>query len=92
MQYERKDSTLIFKPEDNLVAAAVKRQLEEIKSKLSEEREYESVVLDLTEVSEVDSMGVNLVVGLCKHCQKAQVEFRVVGVSPEIKRLFALFK
>ena len=51
----------------------------------------ESVVLDLSSVGQVDSLGITLVLGLFKSCQKTGAAFSVEGVRPDILRVFKLF-
>ncbi len=49
------------------------------------------VVFDLSAVKEIDSLGITLVLGLFKSCQKLGLPFSVEGVSPDILRVFRLF-
>jgi anti-anti-sigma factor len=49
------------------------------------------VVLDLAQVKEIDSLGITLVLGVYKTCQKRGLAFSLTGVHPEIMRVFRLF-
>ncbi len=49
------------------------------------------VIFDLSMVKEIDSLGITLILGLFKSCQKKGLPFSVEGVSPEIMRVFRLF-
>lgn len=49
------------------------------------------VIFDLSNVKEIDSLGITLVLGLFKSCQKKGLPFSVEGVSPDIMRVFRLF-
>lgn len=49
------------------------------------------VSLDLSGVREIDSLGITLILGLFKSCQKKGLAFSVEGVSPDILRVFKLF-
>jgi anti-anti-sigma factor len=49
------------------------------------------VVLDISKVTEIDSLGITLVLGVFKHCHKMGLAFAIEGVSPEIMRVFRLF-
>ena len=53
---------------------------------------YKSVILDLSTVELVDSIGISLVVGLFKSCQSKNMEFSVEGANENLLRVFALFK
>ena len=55
------------------------------------ETSSEGVVLDLAAVEQLDSLGITLVLGLFKSCQKAGRAFSVEGVKPDIMRVFKLF-
>jgi anti-anti-sigma factor len=49
------------------------------------------VVLDLSAVEQIDSLGITLVLGLFKSCQKGGAAFSVEGVSADLMRVFKLF-
>ena len=49
------------------------------------------VVLDLAAVEQIDSLGITLVLGLFKTCQKAGTPFSIEGVKPDLMRVFRLF-
>ena len=48
------------------------------------------LLLDLTHVQVVDSMGLKLVVGLLKSCQKQQRAFSLTEVSVPVAQVFKL--
>ncbi len=49
------------------------------------------VILDLDGITQIDSMGVTLILGLYKSTQNLGVEFGVVGVDRNLARVFRLF-
>jgi anti-anti-sigma factor len=51
----------------------------------------DAVVLDLSRIEMVDSLGITLVVRLYKTCQAKGLPFHVEGASPELMRLFRFF-
>jgi anti-anti-sigma factor len=55
------------------------------------EARQSAVVLDLGAVEQIDSLGITLVLGLFKTCQKTSASFGVEGVKPDIMRVFRLF-
>ena len=49
------------------------------------------VILDLSLIEMVDSLGITLIVRLYKTCLEKALPFRVEGASPELMRLFKFF-
>ena len=50
-----------------------------------------TLVLDLAQVEQTDSMGITLVLGLFKSCQAKGLGFRIQGANADIQRVFKLF-
>ena len=82
-------SDLRLKPQVDLVASTVEGQREIMMKAL--ETAAGSVVLDLEGVEQLDSLGITLVLGLFKTCQKAGTRFSIEGVKPDLMRVFRLF-
>jgi len=80
---------LHLKPKGNLVASTVEAHRAAMTKALEDADAL--VVLDLTSVDQIDSLGITLVLGLFKSCQKAGNTFQVEGVKPDIMRVFKLF-
>lgn len=85
----RKDERLYLRPEVDLVASTVEGQRQAMMKAL--ESAPGPVVLDLAAVNQLDSLGITLVLGLFKTCQKAGAAFEVVGVKSDLMRVFRLF-
>jgi len=49
------------------------------------------VVLDLSQIDVVDSLGITLVVRIYKSCKQKGLSFSVTGANAEIQRLFRFF-
>jgi anti-anti-sigma factor len=49
------------------------------------------VTLSLEGITQIDSLGVTLVLGLFKSCQKLDLAFEVVDVDRNLVRVFRLF-
>ena len=84
------DNVLRIAPTNDLVASSVADARTEMLAAL--EGSYEAVVLDLSAIEQVDSLGISLVVGLCKTCQEKGAAFSVEGVNQNLLRVFKLFK
>jgi anti-anti-sigma factor len=85
----RNGETLHLKPEADLVASTVEAQRAAMMKAL--ESVPGEVVLDLSGVEQIDSLGITLVLGLFKTCQKAGIPFSIGGVKADLMRVFRLF-
>jgi anti-anti-sigma factor len=80
---------LRLQPKADLVASTVEAQRAAMMKAL--EAKPGAVVLDLAGVEQLDSLGITLVLGLFKTCQKAGVPFSIEAVKPDLMRVFRLF-
>ena len=85
----KKAEVLRLRPRVDLVASTVEIQRGSMMKAL--DTRQSAVVLDLAEVEQIDSLGITLVLGLFKSCQKAGTSFGIEGVKPDIMRVFRLF-
>ena len=83
-----KPEALRLRPKVDLVASTVEAQRGAMMKAL--ENNSSPVVLDLAEVDLLDSLGITLVLGLFKTCQKGGASFAIEGVKPDIMRVFRL--
>lgn len=86
---DRAGELLRLSPRTDLVASTVEGHRASMMKALAGAEA--SVVLDLSSVNQVDSLGITLVLGLFKSSQKAGAAFSVEGVGPDILRVFKLF-
>lgn len=89
MLADKAGELLRLAPRTDLVASTVEGHRASMMKALASAEE--SVVLDLSSVGQVDSLGITLVLGLFKSCQKTGAAFSVEGVRPDILRVFKLF-
>jgi anti-anti-sigma factor len=80
---------LRLQPKVDLVASTVEIQRGAMMKALDSRQG--AVVLDLAAVEQIDSLGITLVLGLFKTCQKAGIPFSIEGVRADIMRVFRLF-
>jgi anti-anti-sigma factor len=85
----KQGEALRLKPKVDLVASTVEIQRGIMMKAL--EAKPSAVVLELGAVEQIDSLGITLVLGLFKTCQKAGASFGIEGVKPDIMRVFRLF-
>ncbi len=86
---KKKGEVLRLTPRTDLVASTVEGHRSSLMKAIEEGSE--SVVLDLSSVDQIDSLGITLVLGLFKSCQKSGAAFSIEGVKPDILRVFKLF-
>lgn len=84
-----KADVLRMAPKGDLVASTVEEHRTAMMKAM--ESAGDNVVLDLSSVDLIDSLGITLVLGLFKSCQKSGAAFSIVGVNPDIMRVFKLF-
>lgn len=92
MQATVENNSLELLALSNLVASNLEKQTQVIKDNLEKNQDIELVILNLENVTEIDSMGINLVVGLFKQTQNKKIKFKVINASRPIINLFNLFK
>ena len=83
------DGSLRLNPKGDIVASSVEALRDALLKVLETARC--PVVLDLSSTKQIDSLGITLVLGLFKTCQKQSLAFSIEGVSPDILRVFRLF-
>ena len=92
MKHEISGTDLVIIPDDPLAAATVKSLHEQMAQYFTDPGKFQKLVVDLSGVKVVDSLGVNLLVGLYKECRKHGKAYQVTHCSPPIRRLFDLYK
>jgi anti-sigma B factor antagonist len=89
LQAKKNSEELRLAPKGDLVASTVEEHRTSMMKAL--EAPGGKVVLDLSAVEFIDSLGISLVLGLFKSCQKSGAAFRIENVKPDILRVFKLF-
>ena len=83
------DGGLRLNPRGDIVASSVEALRDALLKAL--ETAKGPVVLDLSSTKQIDALGITLVLGLFKTCQKQSLAFSIEGVSPDLLRVFRLF-
>jgi len=89
------NDAIYIKMQKDLIAPNISEFKAKIVEFLEEDEESEDldeVVLNLSEINNIDSMGVTFIVGLYKSIVKEGKSFRIEGSSDDIKQLFKLMK
>lgn len=89
LKTEKTPEGIRLSPKTDLVASTV----EGLKTALAAAIEgvKGQVTLDLAQVQQIDSLGITLVLGLFKSCQKQGLGFRIQGAHADLQRVFKLF-
>ena len=92
MTKEMQGTTLKLILQEGLTANNVQRFNEFLENLIPENNAYESLVLDLNQTENIDSVGVTFVISLYKRMKSNQKVFRVSGASDDVQSLFKLMK
>jgi anti-anti-sigma factor len=76
---------------DNLVASNLENQEAAIREFINTDN-IEHVKLNMENVTEIDSLGINLIVGVYKELTKKEIKFSTINTNSQIKNLFSMFK
>lgn len=87
-----KDKQLILKLKSDLVASRLEELVSKARNYFVDEKNYEHVIIDLSEIEKVDSKGVTFVIGVYKNTMVMGKKFKVIGVNADIYWLFQLMK
>ena len=90
LELEADENVLRLIPKNDFVASSVETYRDSMLEAIGGQQR--ATILDLSAVKVVDSLGINLIVGLYKSCQRNGTEFSVEGVNENILRIFKFFK
>jgi anti-anti-sigma factor len=85
------DRMLVFL-EDDLIAPNVKGFNQTVSDYLVDIEDLDEIVLDLSSVENIDSIGVTFVIGLYKSVTKDGLGFAISNASDNVRQLFKLMK
>ena len=93
MKATNKENTLQLGMEEDITSTNVRQHMEQAREALSNaDKSIDRVEMDLSQVKQIDSQGLNFLVGLYQECHRNEMSFRVTGVSSPLKRLFHFVK
>ena len=91
ISFKKEENKIICTPKINLVASNVSAMRDRLLSKI-EGLEWEELIVDCSEIDTLDSIGVNLVVGLYKKAESTSRKFKMVGCNDALKKVLNLFR
>ncbi len=83
---------LILKIEEGLTANVVQQLNKDVNAYFEESEGFKTLVLNLNNTENIDSVGVTFVIGLYKKMKSDKKLFRVTGASDDVQSLFKLMK
>ena len=86
------EKSLVITPQTDLVASNIEEVRAYILEKLKEYRDTESIVLDAGGIETVDSLGVNLIIGLYKQANSENKHFEVAGAGVKFQKIADFFR
>jgi anti-anti-sigma factor len=90
MEASFSDTTLIFTFDGDLISTNVVPVRAELIALLKDHPTATALVANFTRVGQVDSQGLNLLIGLYREAQLRKIPFRIENASPSVRRLFGL--
>ncbi len=91
IDFKKDNNKVICTPKVNLVASNVAVMRDRFLVKL-EGIEWDELIVDCDEVDTLDSIGVNLLVGLFKRAESSGSQFKMIRCSDPIKKVLNLFR
>jgi anti-anti-sigma factor len=91
ISFKKEENSIVCIPQVNMVASNVSAMRDRILSKI-ESLEWQELIVDCSEVDTLDSIGVNLVVGLFKKAESTSSQFKMTGCNDAIKKVLNLFR
>ena len=90
--FEKNEDNLICVPNEEIIASNVPAMREKLIDKLDSDADWKELVFDCSKVSTLDSIGINLIVGLFKKAKVLGREFKVIGCNEAIVKVLQLFR
>lgn len=84
------DTTLSFTFDGDLISTTVVPVRAELIALLKAYPTATTLVANFPRVGQVDSQGLNLLIGLYREAQLRKIPFRIENASPSVRRLFGL--
>ena len=88
-QVTRENGAIRLTASEPLVARNIPAQRDQLQAVL--QGHLGPVILDVSLVDMVDSLGITLIIRLYKSCLQKQIAFSVAGANAELLRLFKFF-
>ena len=92
MKAYTKDGALFLEPEGDLAASRVEELRNFLMAQLKACPGEKTVILDVAGINVVDSLGVNLIIGLYKHVSADSKTFRIINAEDTFMKVADIFR
>lgn len=92
IQFHEDGNKLTCIPEEEIIASNVPTMRETLIAQLDSNTSWTNLTFDCSRVETLDSIGINLIVGLYKKAKVVGKEFKVVGCNESILKVLKLFR
>lgn len=92
MEIRKQDDTLYFIPKTNLTADRIEKLRKEFLDGLNKHPDAATVVLQAAHIETVDSLGVNLIIGLYRQVSSESRTFKITGAGKTFLKLAGFFQ
>lgn len=92
MKAFKKDNSLFLAPETNLTANVIEDIRNYFSNQIKENADCSSIVLDADMIEIVDSLGVNLIIGLFKESEANSKSFIVINAGEKFLKIAHFFR
>lgn len=92
INFEERGTVLICRPERGVVSTNVPKMRDILIDRLDSDESWQEIVFDCSELRTLDSLGINLIVGLFKKTRGVKKGFRVTGCNEAIRKEFRMFR
>lgn len=86
------EQQLIISPLEDMTSSNVSAMYDMIVDKLKDITPWKLLVLDCQKVKILDSIGVNLIIGLYKKAKSTENTFKIIHCNDSITKVLMLFK
>ncbi|MCD4651788.1 MAG: STAS domain-containing protein [Candidatus Cloacimonetes bacterium] len=92
MRAHMEKDTLVVSFTRSLTASILETLEKDTQKQIFERGGFKGVTIDASNISEMDSLGINFIVKLYKELNSKGIEFKIIKTSRHIRQLFNLFK
>jgi len=92
MKTYKKDETFFLLPETDLVASQMEEIRDYFMNELRNNDDTDQVTLDAKGIEIVDSLGVNLIIGLYRHVSTESKKFSVINAGEKFMKVANFFR
>lgn len=92
MELSYRDNAVVCTVTTNLIGMNIKGLVEEMKSVLAALNDYSYLIIDLTRIESIDSLGITFLIGTYKETLAQGKKVKLTGVSAAMFQLFKMMK